>query len=48
MAKEILRDYTVFEITPQMIKESEEKNNGRVVVNGVLQRAGAKNQNGRI
>ena len=48
MAKEILRDYTVLEITPQMIKESEEKNNGRVVVNGVLQRAGAKNQNGRI
>ena len=40
MAKELLIDYSTFEITPQMIKESEEKNNGRVLVSGVLQRAG--------
>ena len=48
MSKEVLIDYTSFEISPQMIKESEEKNSGRVIVSGVLQRAGAKNQNGRI
>tara|TARA_R100000152_G_C6764751_1_gene189425 strand:+ start:39 stop:683 length:645 start_codon:yes stop_codon:yes gene_type:complete len=48
MAKELLIDYSTFEITPQMIKESEEKNNGRVLVSGVLQRAEAKNQNGRV
>ena len=48
MSKEVLIDYTSFEISPQMIKESEEQNNGRVIVSGVLQRAGAKNQNGRI
>ena len=48
MSKEVLIDYTSFEITPQMIKESEEQNSGRVIVSGVLQRAGAKNQNGRI
>jgi hypothetical protein len=48
MAKELLIDYTTFQITPQMIKESEEANGGRVIVQGVLQRSGAKNQNGRV
>ena len=48
MSKSLLIDYTPFEITPQMIMESERQNNGRVIVTGVLQRAGAKNQNGRI
>ena len=46
--KQLLIDYTAFNITPQMITESEKQNNGRVIVQGVLQRAGAKNQNGRI
>ena len=48
MAKSLLIDYSSFEITPQMIVESERKNNGRVIVSGVLQRAEAKNQNGRV
>ena len=48
MAKNLLIDYTPFEITPQMIRESEERNNGKVIVQGTLQRAGSKNQNGRI
>ena len=48
MTKTLLIDYTPFDITPQMIIESEQKNNGRVIVTGVLQRAGAKNQNGRV
>jgi len=46
--KELLIDYTPFDVSPQMIAESEQKNNGRVIVQGVLQRAGSKNQNGRI
>ena len=46
--KKLLIDYIPFNITPQMISESEERNNGRVIVSGVLQRAGAKNQNGRV
>ena len=46
--KQLLIDYTLFDVSPQMITESEAQNNGRVVVQGVLQRAGAKNQNGRI
>tara|TARA_R100000900_G_scaffold96774_1_gene74987 strand:+ start:610 stop:1251 length:642 start_codon:yes stop_codon:yes gene_type:complete len=48
MAKSLLIDYSSFEITPQMIVESEKANNGRVIVSGVLQRAEAKNQNGRV
>ena len=31
-----------------MINESEAKNGGRVIVKGILQRAGAENQNGRV
>ena len=48
MAKELLIDFTTFNVTPKMITESEQANNGKVIVKGVLQRAGAKNQNGRI
>tara|TARA_Y100001972_G_scaffold21111_2_gene25025 strand:+ start:8186 stop:8809 length:624 start_codon:yes stop_codon:yes gene_type:complete len=48
MSKTLLIDYTPFDISPQMITESEQKNNGRVIVSGVLQRAGSKNQNGRV
>jgi hypothetical protein len=46
--KKLLVDYITFNISPEMISESMEKNNGRLMVKGVLQRADAKNQNGRI
>ena len=46
--KEVIVDYIPFEITPQQINESMKNNNGRLVVKGVLQRAEAKNQNGRV
>ena len=46
--KEIIVDYIPFEITPQQINESMKNNGGRLVVKGVLQRAEAKNQNGRV
>ena len=39
---------TTFEVTPQQINESLNKNDGKLIVNGVLQRAEAKNQNGRV
>jgi len=48
MFKQVLVDYIPFEVTPQQINESISKNNGRLIVKGVLQRADAKNQNGRI
>ena len=46
--KKLLVDYITFDVSPEMISESMEKNNGRLLVKGVLQRADAKNQNGRI
>jgi len=48
MSKSLLVDYNIFEVSPQMITESENANGGRVIVQGVLQRANAKNQNGRV
>ncbi len=48
MNKQLLVDYTLFEVSPQQINESLTQNNGKLVVKGVLQRAEAKNQNGRI
>tara|TARA_Y100000593_G_scaffold93758_1_gene189915 strand:+ start:1542 stop:2210 length:669 start_codon:yes stop_codon:yes gene_type:complete len=46
--KNLLIDYTTFDVSPQRIMESERQNNGKVIVTGCLQRANAKNQNGRI
>jgi hypothetical protein len=48
MAKSLLVEYTPLKLTPQFINESIEKNNGVLVVEGVIQRAGAKNHNGRV
>ena len=48
MSKQVIVDYIPFEVTPQQINESINENNGRLVVKGVLQRAEAKNQNGRV
>ena len=47
MSKQVIVDYIPFEVTPQQINESI-KNNGRLIVKGVLQRAESKNQNGRV
>ena len=44
----LLNSYEVFDYTPDMIKESREKNNGKVVMRGILQKADTLNQNGRI
>ena len=47
MSKQLLVDYIPFDVTPQQINESLAKN-GKLIVSGVLQRADAKNQNGRV
>ena len=47
MSKQLLVDYIPFDVTPQQINESLAKN-GKLIVAGVLQRADAKNQNGRV
>lgn len=46
--KQLLVDTILFSTSPKQINESERKNNGKVIVSGVLQRAEAKNQNGRV
>tara|TARA_R110002020_G_scaffold72639_5_gene186812 strand:+ start:5020 stop:5652 length:633 start_codon:yes stop_codon:yes gene_type:complete len=48
MSKKLLVDYIPFEIEREQINESIKNNDGRLVVKGVLQRAEAKNQNGRV
>jgi len=48
MSKQLLVDCIPFEITPQQINESIKENDGRLIVKGTLQRAEAKNQNGRV
>ena len=47
MSKQVLIDYIPFEVSSQQINESLSKN-GKLIVAGVLQRADAKNQNGRV
>ena len=47
-SKNLLVDYIPFEVTKEQINESMSKNDGRLVVKGTLQRAEAKNQNGRV
>ena len=44
----LLTEYNIFEYTPEMIKESIEENDGKVVMRGVLQKANTLNQNGRV
>ena len=46
--KNLIVDYLPFEIRPEQITESMKDNNGKLIVRCVLQRAEAKNQNGRI
>jgi len=46
--KQLIVDYLPFQIAPEQISESIKENNGKLIVRGVLQRAEAKNQNGRV
>ena len=46
--RQLLVDYSLFEVSPHQINESLTKNGGRLVVSGILQRAEAKNHNGRV
>ena len=44
----LLNSYEIFDYTTDMIKESREKNNGKIVMRGILQKSDTLNQNGRI
>ena len=46
--RQLLVDYALFEVSPRQINESLSQNGGRLIVSGILQRAEAKNHNGRV
>ena len=46
--KKLLVDYIPFQVSKEQVNESMKENDGKLIVKGVLQRAEAKNQNGRI
>tara|TARA_R110002020_G_scaffold21575_12_gene73430 strand:+ start:9273 stop:9869 length:597 start_codon:yes stop_codon:yes gene_type:complete len=48
MDKSLLVDVIPFEVTPDKVNEAISTNGGKLIVKGVLQRAEARNQNGRV
>jgi hypothetical protein len=46
--KQILREWIALDVKPPLLKESREKNGGKLIISGVIQRAGVKNQNKRV
>ena len=46
--RQLIVDYLPFEIQQSQINESMRTNSGKLIVKGILQRANAENQNGRI
>jgi hypothetical protein len=45
---QVLNSYATFDYTPDMINESREENDGKIVLKGILQKSETVNQNGRI
>tara|TARA_E500000331_G_scaffold345162_1_gene382404 strand:- start:1638 stop:2243 length:606 start_codon:yes stop_codon:yes gene_type:complete len=48
MSRKLLTNWTPFEYTEDMVKESRELNGGKLLLKGVLQKADTLNQNGRV
>ncbi|MBC8388790.1 MAG: hypothetical protein H8E13_12170 [Actinobacteria bacterium] len=48
MKRQLLIDTLLFEVSKEQINESLNKNDGKLIVQGILQRAEIKNMNGRI
>ena len=46
--KKLLTEWTPLSYTTDLIKESIEGNNGKLLLNGILQKCDTLNQNGRI
>ena len=46
--RKLLTEWLAFEYTKEMIQESRERNNGKILMKGVLQKSDTLNQNGRI
>ena len=48
MNKQILNEYMPLQISGGVIRESMKQHNGKILIKGILQRAEAQNQNGRV
>lgn len=46
--KQLLREFQVLNYTPQLVAESREQNNGKIILRGKMQQADKLNQNGRV
>ena len=46
--KKLLTEWLNFDYTPELIKESKEKNGGKILMRGILQKSDTLNQNGRV
>lgn len=44
----LLTGYQAFDYTPEMVNESKVKNDGKIILRGLMQKADCLNQNGRI
>ena len=44
----LLTSYEIFDYSPDQIKESRERNDGKILMKGILQKADTLNQNGRV
>lgn len=44
----LINSYEVFDYTPDTIKESRDRNGGKIMMKGIIQKAETLNQNGRI
>jgi hypothetical protein len=48
MSRKLLTSWSQFEYSKEMVTESRLENDGKIVLKGILQKAGTLNQNGRI
>lgn len=48
MRRQILREWYAVDYSPELIRESREKNGGKLVLQGIIQKADTQNQNKRI
>jgi len=48
MAKQLLIEYITFKPSPQILSEAVKRPSKNLIVEGLVQRADAKNQNGRV
>lgn len=48
MSKQLLREWIALDYKPELIKESREKNAGKLIMQGIIQRCDTENQNKRV